>query len=124
MSLSRDIKENLDTLLEMSNLAPKHTGLSVQIWSENSGVNRGKKDREPRVKLESPDASMAISIEENPRELAVSKDIKQSDKKKFEEAKKYVGRNYDLFLKHYNSSVFEYDFEDLVEDLKSRNEWK
>ena len=33
-------------------------------------------------------------------------------------------KNYDLFLKHYNSTDEEYDDDDLKEDLRKRGEYK
>lgn len=110
-----------EILLEMSDLSPKDTGLKVVIWSENNGTKRKNKDKKERVKLESRSgAEVSISIESKPRVLASTKNIKQNDQKAFEEAMQYVGKNYDLFLKHYTSSVFDYDIDDLKNDLMKR----
>ena len=84
----------------MANLNPKKTGLSVVIWSEHAGIERKKKYNDARVKLGLPGngPSVSISIESEPKILARSKNIKNSDMKKIQKGIEYVGRNYDLFL--------------------------
>lgn len=37
---------------------------------------------------------------------------------------KYVADNYDLFLKHYNSSAYAYSDDDLKDDLRERGVYK
>jgi hypothetical protein len=44
--------------------------------------------------------------------------------KNIQEAMKYVGRNYDLFLKHWNDTDYSYDEDDLKNDLRKRGEYK
>ena len=59
-----------------------------------------------------------------PKILASTKNIKQSDIKKIKEAMDYVGRNYDLFLKHYNDKTNEFDDYDLFMALAKRGDYK
>lgn len=118
------ILEENEPLFEMANLTPKRTGLKVVIWSEQQGYTRNKKDSEPRFKIDGGDFSLSFSLEKNPRELARSGKIKQSDEKSIKEAVEYVSRNIDLFLKHYNSTPFEFDDDDLKDALRERGEYK
>lgn len=118
----RLITEN-EILMEMANLSPKRTHLQATIWSDNNGVSRNKKDKQPRVKIETSNSEVSVSIEKEPRILAQTKNIKQSDMKKIKDAMKYVGRNYDLFLKHYNSSNDIFDDYDLFKALAERGDY-
>lgn len=118
----RLITEN-EILIEMANLSPKRTHLQATIWSDNNGISRNKKDKEPRVKIETSNAEVSVSIERKPKILAQTKNIKQSDMKKIKDAMEYVGRNYDLFLKHYNSSNDVFDDYDLFMALANRGDY-
>lgn len=119
------INELNNSLFEMANLSSKRTGLSVSIWSDGDGIHRQVKHNIPRVKIGKRGLfSISVSIEEHPRILAKSRNISQSDLQSASEAINYIGRNYDLFLKHYNSTDEEYDDDDLKEDLRKRGEYK
>jgi hypothetical protein len=119
----RLITEN-EILMEMANLIQKNTGLDVQIWADHDGKFRNKKDKKPRVKIGTNNYSVSVSIEREPQILAQTKNIKVNDMKKIKEAMKYVGRNYDLFLKHYNDENGEYSDYDLFVDLSKRGDFK
>lgn len=124
MSETKRLIENInENLFEMANLSPKRTGLSVVIWSEQGGDKRNKPDNYPRVKVSGNDYDVVISLVDF-KILAKSGDIKQSDKKDIKKAVEYIKRNSDLFLKHYNSSAFVYDDDDLKDDLRKRGEYK
>lgn len=125
MNIFNDYIDNInDILIEMANLTPKRTGLKVRIWAESRGVERNKPDNAPRVKLQLGDKSMYISIESKPKILAKSRNIKKSDMLSFNDAILYVGRNSDLFLKHYNDTSDEFDDGDLFLALKERGDYK
>lgn len=117
-------KENNEPLFEMANLSPKRTGLSVIIWSEQQGFTRNKPDSTPRFKIQGKNYELSYSLEEKPQLLAKSGKIKQSDKKDIKEALQYVSKNLDLFLKHFNSTPYEFDDDDLKEELRKRGEYK
>lgn len=121
MSLYKNIEENL---IEMANLSPKRTGLKVVIWSEQNGDKRNKPDSEPRFKIMGKDYEISYSLEKKPKELAKSGKIKQSDRKDIDEAIDYVVRNLDLFIKHFTTSAFEFDDDDLKEELRKRGDYK
>lgn len=119
------INELNNSLFEMANLSSKRTGLSVSIWSDGDSIHRQVKHNIPRIKIGKRGLfSISVSIEEHPRILAKSRNISQSDLLSASEAIDYIGRNYDLFLKHYNSTDEEYDDDDLKEDLRKRGEYK
>ena len=111
-----------ESLFEMTNLTPRKTGLKVIIWSEQNGEDINKEDKLPGFKIEGKDFELSYSLEENPKELARSGKIKQSDEKNIKEAVQYISRNLDLFLKHYNSTPFDYDDDHLKDDLRKRGE--
>lgn len=119
----RLITEN-EILMEMANLSYNRTNLQADIWSDHRGSIRNKRDKQPRVKISTSDAEVSVSIERKPKILAQTKNIKQSDMKKIKEAMNYVGRNYDLFLKHYNDRTNEFDDYDLFMALAERGDYK
>lgn len=114
----------LENVFGMSNLVPKRTGLSCEIWSDGTGESRNVPHSVPRVKLKKDNYKISISIEPDPKILASPQKIPHNVMKSFKEAMKYVGRNYDLFLKHYNNENGSYDDTDLTDDLRSRGEFK
>lgn len=121
------IRTNKDVIMAMANINKKRTGLSVNIWSDGQGCLRNKPDKLPRVKLDAGDASISVSISDQPVVLApknwLSK-FKQSEIDSFEEGIEYVARNYDLLLKHYMDTDGSFDDFDLFNALKSRGEFK
>ena len=119
----RWITEN-EILMEMANIDTKGSHLQADIWSDHNGVSRNKKDNEPRVKISTSNAEVSVSIEIEPKILAQTKNIKQSDMKKIKDAMKYVGRNYDLFLKHYNDKTNDFRDIDLFKALSKRGDYK
>lgn len=113
-----------ESVFGMANLTPKRSGLSAHIWSDHSGVIRNKPDCLPRVKIGKDSAEVSVTIEEHPQILARSMNIKKSEMISIEEAIEYVGRNFDIFLDHYNDTDDSFDDEDLFAALRSRGEYK
>lgn len=117
-----------DAIMAMANISKKRTGLKVNIWSDGQGCLRNKPDDAPRVKLDGGDAAISISIEPKPKVLAPKgnweKKFKQSDVAALKAGIEYVGRNYDLFLKHYMDTDGSFDDIDLVDELRKRGELK
>lgn len=116
-----------ESIMAMANVNKKRTGLSVNIWSDGQGCLRNKPDTIPRVKLNSPNGDISVSISENPQVLAPKnwqKKFKKSDIEAFEEAIDYVARNYDLFLEHYNDTDFSFDDEILFDSLRDRGDYR
>lgn len=113
--------------MAMANIHKARTGLNVNIWSDGEGCLRNKPDRKPRVKLVTSEGDVSVSIEANPKVLAPRQwktKFKQSTLKDIEEGMEYVGRNYDLFLNHYNDTDGSFDDLALFEALRERNELK
>ena len=122
----RCIKSNAN-IFGMANLNPAKSGLSVIIWSDHAGVLRNKKDRAPRLKIGTNDESVPVSISDSPTVLVPKswdKRFKKSTVAGIKEGIEYVARNYDIFLKHYNDTNFEFDDEDLYDALRERGEYK
>lgn len=119
------IRDKLTDVFGMANLNPQKSGLHVVIWSEQCGITRNKPDNIPRVKIFTLDnQAVSVSIERPPKILAKSKHLKKSDEKYITEGIDYVGRNYDLFLKHYMNTDFSFDDEDLINALRQRGEYR
>lgn len=115
----------------MSDLNPQKAGLgNLIIWSDHSGIKRQVSHRDtPRAKIERNGKTISVSIERYPKILdpdISSWSTKQKEKliRQYKKAIKYIGRNYDLFLKHYNDTNFEFDDEDLKNALRKRGEYK
>lgn len=113
-----------DYLVEMANLSPKRTGLSVTIWSDNNGINRNVAHNEPRVKIGKNNYWVVVTIASDPVIKAQSANIKKSEMEQIMLGIEYVSRNYDLFLKHFISSNEEFDDQDLMDALRQRGEYK
>lgn len=115
-----------DSMFGMANLNPQKSGLgNIVIWSDHGGILRNVSHREnPRVKLSIDDMFMSVTIESDPKILAKSRNISKKDISKFSQGIKYVGRNHDLFLKHYMDANFEFDDEDLFQALRDRKEYR
>ena len=111
-------------ILGMTNLNPLKTGLPVIIWADHGGVALNRHHNEPRVKVGTKDSQVSVSIEDNPRILAKSHNIKKSDMDKIQQGIQYVRRNYDLFLKHFMDTDFSFDDEDLFNALRKRGQYK
>ena len=115
-------------IMSMANLHQKRTGLKVNIWSDGQGCLRNKSDVVPRVKLDTGDSTISVSIEPSPKVLAPKGNwrnaFKQSEVVALEDAIDYVGRNYDLFLKHYMDTDGSFDDVDLFDELRNRGELK
>lgn len=121
-TMKRLVKEN-ERVFGMTNLVPRRTGLSCYIWADGTGESRNVPHSIPRVELKKDNYRISVSIEPNPIALAAPSDIPHNVMESFKEAMKYVGRNWDLFLKHYNSENDSYDDTDLTDDLRSRGEF-
>lgn len=109
----------------MANLIPRKTGLSANIWSDHKGVERQVSHRvTPRMKISVGSYMVSVTIESDPIIKAESKHESKSQKAAVKEAMKYIGRNYDIFLKHYNDVNDEFDDEDMFNALRERVEYK
>lgn len=111
-------------IMSMANINKKRTGLKVNIWSDGQGCLRNRPDYAPRVKLDTGNATVSVSIEANPQVLAPKGNwrskFKQSEVVALEDAIDFVGRYYDLFLKHYMDTDGSFDDMDLFDALRSR----
>ena len=108
----------------MCNLVPKDTRIPADIWSEHKGVSRHKKDKTPGAKVSKGDSEVSVSIEPKPKILARSKSISHSDMKAIKKGIEYIGKNYDLFLDHFNDIDDNFTDLDLMKALASRGDFK
>ena len=109
----------------MANIPAKRTGLSADIWSDHKGIERSVSHRgTPRIKISVGSYMVSVTIEPSPVIKAESKHSTKSQKNAVKEAIKYIGRNYDLFLKHYYDVEDEFDDRDLINALEERGEYK
>lgn len=122
---------NIDEyLIEMANLVPKQTGLSVNIWSDHGGVQRHMPHGK-RVKIGTSDNkySVSVTIEKEPEIKFISKALRKKKKgssewRAIEAGINYVGRNYDLFLRHFEDTTDEFLDKHLERELIKRGELK
>lgn len=120
-------KELLDTFFDWTaTLSNKRTGLQVDIWSkwnvseitkEAPNIIIGRAEYWKRYII-------VVTISPNPKIIAKTPNITEEQKQELEEGIKYVARNYDLFLKHYNNGGNYFDDEDLINALKEKGEYK
>lgn len=123
--MKRMISSDSDYIFGMANLVPRQTGLSADIWADHKGVLRSKPDTTPRVKICVNSDEISISIEKDPSILAGRfNEYKKSVQNAMKEAIAYVGRNHDLFLRHYNDVADEFTDRQLEDALIERGEFK
>lgn len=123
--MKRVIKSS-EAIFGMANLNPQKAGLgSIVIWSDHGGIARSVSHRNsPRVKMDKGDMSISVSISENPKVLAKNRKVKSTRLQEFQPGIDYVARNYEIFLKHYNDTTFEFDDEDFFQALRDKGEYK
>lgn len=123
-------KELLDTFFDWTaTLSNKRTGLKVDIWSKWNVAEITKEA--PNIIIGRAEYwnryIIVVTISSNPKIIAKTPNITEEQKQELEEGIKYVARNYDLFLKHYNndgSNETGFDDEDLINALKEKGEYK
>lgn len=114
-------------IMAMASIHKAHTGLKFNIWSDGEGVLRNKSDKLPRVKFIYNNVEISVTIEPNPRvlrPLSWKKKFKQEEIKAIEDGLEYVGRNWDILLKHYNDTDGTFDDAALFDELRNRGEYK
>lgn len=67
---------------------------------------------------------VSVTIEPNPVIKTESEHGSKSQKAAVKGAMEYIGRNYDIFLKHCNDVNDEFDDEDMFNALRERGEYK
>ena len=119
------IEINDQHFCEMANITKKRSKLKVDIFSDHAGILRNNTHKEPRVKLSNSELQISISIEKNPRILACSNNVsKEKILRVFKDGIAFVGRNYDIFLKHYMDINDSFDDEDMFNALRKRGEYE
>lgn len=120
-------EELLDTFFDWTaTLSNKRTGLKVDIWSKWNVAEITKEA--PNIIIGRAEYwnryIIVVTISSNPKIIAKTPNITEEQKQELEEGIKYVARNYDLFLKHYNNDGNYFDDEDLINALKEKGEYK
>lgn len=120
-------KELLDTFFDWTvTLSNKRTGLQVDIWSKWN-VSEITKEA-PNIIIGRAEYwnryIIVVTISPNPKIIAKTPNITEEQRQELEKGIKYVARNYDLFLKHYNNDGNYFDDEDLINALKEKGEYK
>ena len=110
----------------MANIVPKKSGIPADVWSDHSGGSRKVSHRgTPRAKVGYQGTEISVSIEAQPKILAPKyKKIAPGVMKNLQTGIDYIGRNYDLFLKHYLDFDDSFDDEDLFQALRDRGEYR
>ena len=110
-------------------LSPRITSLKVNIWSKWNVAEITKEV--PNIIIGRAEYwnryIIVVTISSNPKIIAKTNNITDEQKQELEEGIKYVARNYDLFLKHYNNDGNNgagFDDEDLIKALKEKGEYK
>lgn len=121
----KEIKNNLqenEELFEMSNLKANRTNLKADLWVEEKGEDRQKKDKEPRVKISTINhGRFPISISDDPTPLDSTDGFKKEDLDIINNAKPYIKRNKDVLLQFYKGKI---DIDDLLDILSERGDYK
>lgn len=123
--MKRLIRSSYDEIFGMANVVPKKSGIPVDIWSDHSGITRKVSHRgKPRAKISYEGYEVSVSIEDDPKILAKSGRIPDNVMKRIKEGMDYIGRNKDIFLKHYMDTDDSFDDEDLFNALREKGEYK
>ena len=118
-----DWEDSIDAIFGMANLVPKNTGLKVDIWSPHKGGSEKLPHNSTRIKITKGNSKVSITVEPHPQIKAETPNIKHLDMKAIKEAVEYVGRNYDLFLKHIQDINDSFTDFDLMDALIERGEF-
>lgn len=114
-----------EDIFGMANLTPNRTGLSVDIWAEHKGISRNVPHNVPRAKIRFDEYEISVSIEKSPKILSPKNlNLKHSEKTQVQNALDYIGRNSDLFLKHFLDIDNSFDDMELFKALQKRGEFK
>jgi len=93
-------------MMEMANLAPGDTGLSVVIWMGEVGGQHGPRIKASNVKGKFSSDNFVINIDKEPRVLTPkSVKLKESE---IEDIKDWIKLNYDALMdlwKHFETGV-------------------
>ncbi len=115
-------EELLNTFWDWTSDIPDELlNLHVHIWSKWGGAYKPKKNGQPNIIIGRFEYGnryiILVTISSSPKIIAKTPNITDEQMKNLEEGINYVSRNYDLFLKHYNS---QFDDVELFEALKKR----
>lgn len=104
-------------LEEMSNLIKRKTGLPVNIWVDDIGVERNVEHNEPRIKVQNntadrrQDDTFELTISKNPYVIS---GICKLSSKNLNKVKDYVIKYYEPLMDYWNQKI---DIEDLKDIL-------
>lgn len=100
------------------------TNLDVNIYSIHNGICANKYYK-PKIMIGLKGKYFIIAtIEEEPIIIYETLGITQDEQAKCQQALRYVQKNIDLFLKHYNDSKDSFNDKDLINSLDKRNVFK
>lgn len=109
-SFKEFLKEDTQILTEMSNLRKNQTGLPVNIWVDDIGVERKSKHNQPRIKFQNDNAdrmheeTISMSISENPEILQKNQKINISNED-VNKIKKFVKLNKNVLIEYWNQNI-------------------
>lgn len=119
------LKENREKLIEMANLAKRRTKLPVNVWVDEVGSNRNVPHDEPRLKIQNDYSERAnenlIPISISDIEPKVLEGKLEIDKKDFQIIQKWIIKNYNDLINHWNGEI---DTDDLKDILREKGEYK
>lgn len=90
---------NENQFFEMANVSKKDTGLPYNIWIDSAGASRNTKHNIPRIKVDTGNDLIPVSISRSP-EILVNKKIP-----KFLEIQNYIIKYYDVLMSHWNKEI-------------------
>lgn len=111
------IIEEMYKLEEMSNLIKRKTGLPVNIWVDDIGVERNVEHNEPRIKVQNntadkrQDDTFELTISKNPYVIS---GVCKLNSKNLNKVKDYVIKYYKPLMDYWNQKI---DIEDLKDIL-------
>lgn len=108
-------------LVEMSNLVKRKTGLPVNIWVDDVGIDRDVEHNLPRIKVQNDTADrrqsdgFELSIENDPKILSSTCKLSSKD---FQAVRSFVIKYKQALIDHWNQDI---DIEDLKEIIEGGN---
>lgn len=78
----------------------------------------------PRLKIGTNNEWVSVTIESDPKIKAQSSNIKKKTMDGIKEGMDYVGKNFDLFRKHFYDTIGTFSDQKLKEALKDRGYYK
>ena len=95
-----------ESLYEMARISKTDTELNYDIWMDSAGKDRKNTHNTPRLKVDTGENQIPISIDKDSPELILTHSLTDKEIiKNLNTIKQYIKDNYDILIKHWNREL-------------------